>query len=90
MIMFDSNDKKINELTILKGILENINEAISIEVRRSFLQHKAILLIKLKKVEELENIFDEIWEMWRLNYTNLRKLAIRKGVNVNEIISVFN
>ncbi len=28
MIMFDSNDKKINELTILKGILENINEAI--------------------------------------------------------------
>lgn len=80
---------KLSKLYVKSGdietALENINRAISIENRKFFLQHKAKLLLKLNKTEEAEKIFDKLWEIWKSDYDKLKILAIRKGVNINEI-----
>lgn len=65
--------------------LENINEAISLSCCRSYLQHKAKLLLKLGKTEEAEKIFDEIWMGCASAYNKLKKLAIIRGIDFNEI-----
>ena len=67
---------------------ENINLSLSIQVRRSFLKHKAKLLLKLERIEELENIFNEIWDKWQTDFNKLKKIARKSGADMNEITSI--
>jgi len=72
----------------LKMALEKIDQAIALENRRSFLQHKAKLLLKLGKTEEAGKTFDEIWKSWQSAYNKLKRLAIREGIEISEINSL--
>lgn len=67
--------------------LENVNYAIKLENRKSFLQHKAKLLLKLNKYDEALKTIEDVWKCWQLDYRKLKRLALKNGVDINEISS---
>ena len=68
--------------------LKNINIALSIHNKKSFLHFKAKLLLKLKKIEEAELVFDEVISSWQVDYNKLKRLAFKRGISYRDIWSL--